>query len=122
MTKIFACSFAALLLAASVGTASAATPYDGSWSVLIITHSGTCDAAYRIPLKIENGRVSYAGNGTFKVSGRIGTGGAVNVNIIYGTSTVGGAGRMTPRSGAGTWSGSSSSATCSGRWQAERAS
>ena len=50
------------ILAASVipaGSAPIASPksFDGGWSVLIVTEKGTCDRAYRYPVKIENGSV-----------------------------------------------------------------
>ena len=38
--------------------AVARTNYDGNWSVLIVTKSGPCDAAYRYGLSIRNGRSS----------------------------------------------------------------
>ena len=37
--------------------ATARTPFDGAWSVLIITDRGTCDRAYRYALRIADGRV-----------------------------------------------------------------
>src|SRR6476659_9129893 len=56
------------ILAATVpasAPASARANFDGTWSVLIVTHKGTCDRAYRYPVKIENGSVGYAGSASF---------------------------------------------------------
>src|SRR2546423_12245395 len=47
--------------------ASARTNFDGTWSVLIVTQNGTCDRAYRYPVKIDNGSVGYAGSASFTV-------------------------------------------------------
>jgi hypothetical protein len=111
-----------LFLFAAMGAASAATPYDGNWSVLIITQSGNCDAGYRYPLKIDNGKVAYAGDGSFAVSGQVGSGGAVNVSISRGDKKASGSGKLTASGGAGKWSGGSPGSACSGRWEAERKS
>ena len=66
-----AAAFAALaVLATSVVPAFAAPiasakSFDGGWSVLIVTEKGTCDRAYRYPVKIENGSVGYAGTASY---------------------------------------------------------
>jgi hypothetical protein len=122
MTKSFVAVVAALTLSAAFAGSAMAASFDGQWSVLVTTDSGRCDVTYRIPLKIEKGQVSYAGAGNFKVSGRVASGGAINVNIIYGQSTSGGAGRLSGKRGVGTWSGAGPGATCSGRWEADRVS
>ena len=71
---------AAAILSASAVPASAPafakSNYDGQWSVLIVTQKGTCDRAYRYPVKIENGSVGYAGEASFNVSGKVGPNGA----------------------------------------------
>src|SRR5215831_12163315 len=79
---------AAALLAASAvpvsAPAFAKSNYDGHWSVLIVTQKGTCDRAYRYPVKIDNGAVGYAGSASFNVSGKVGTNGAVTVTVSHG--------------------------------------
>ena len=60
---------------------SAKPSFDGAWSVLIVTEKGTCDRAYRYPVKIENGSVGYAGSASFTVSGKVGANGAVTVTV-----------------------------------------
>jgi hypothetical protein len=122
MIRSISCSaglaVAAVLLAAP--SAQARTPYDGSWSVLIVTQKGDCDRAYRYPVKIVNGVVSYAGEATFNVSGRVGGAGNVRVTVSRGESRADGSGRLSGTSGSGSWRGSSTNASCSGTWTAEK--
>jgi hypothetical protein len=93
--RLFAlAAFAAAALTAAIvlaGSAKAGSSFDGAWKVTIITQSGNCDPAYSYPVKVEGGRVSYSGDGSFDISG------------------------------SGQWSGKSSSMSCSGRWEATRA-
>ena len=122
MTRSITCSaglaVAAILLAAP--SAQALTPYDGSWSVLIVTQKGDCDRAYRYPVKIANGVVSYGGEAAFNVTGRVAGGGNVRVTVSRGQARADGSGRLSGSSGSGSWSGSSSGTSCSGTWTAER--
>src|SRR5688572_6975558 len=120
-----ATAFAALaILAAGIVPAvpapmSAAKPnFDGGWSVLIVTEKGTCDRAYRYPVKIQNGAVGYAGSASFTVSGRVGDNGAVTVTVARGNQSAKGTGRMAGNDGSGTWT--AASGECSGTWTAER--
>jgi hypothetical protein len=106
-----------------VGAAAyAATPYDGAWSVLIMTERGTCDPAYRYALRIANGTVTYGGEGgaPAEVSGRVNPGGRVTVSVASSQGRAIGSGRLTPTNGSGSWRGSGSQASCAGRWMAER--
>ena len=105
MTRFrFAAPFiAGIALAAAIlapGSASARTPFDGAWSVLIITRSGPCDSAYRYRLSIRNG--------------------AVSVRVWAGRQGASGSGRLGRSSGGGIWRGTGSMGTCSGVWSAER--
>ncbi len=114
--------FALLVAAAAVGAttvASAATPYDGRWSVVIQTTRGNCDQAYRYGLNIVNGNVTYDGNGGFDVRGRVARNGAVRVRVAYGGSYADGNGRLSRSSGSGSWKGVGNG-VCSGRWVAEK--
>jgi hypothetical protein len=99
--------------------AVAGTPYDGKWSVLIVTDAGTCDRAYRYALDINNGRVSYD-DPSFDVSGHVDGRGHVNVSVSAGGESARGSGQLYSDSGRGYWRGSSSSSACSGHWEAER--
>src|SRR5689334_20841272 len=114
----FALLVAAAATAASAGVASAATPYDGRWSVVIQTRQGACDAAYRYGLVIVNGIVGYDGGG-LDVRGRVGPGGAVRVRVSSGRSYADGSGRLSRTNGSGTWKGVGNG-VCSGYWYAEK--
>jgi len=102
----------------SAGSASAASPFDGRWSVLIQTRSGACDS-YRYRLAIVNGNVTYAGEGGFQVRGHVAPSGAVHVRVSSGSSYADGHGRLTRSSGSGTWRGIGSG-VCAGVWTADR--
>jgi hypothetical protein len=99
--------------------ALASTPYDGLWSVAIITDSGNCDRGYRYALRITNGRVTYD-DPSFNVSGQVNAGGQVRVVVRYGDDVATGTGRLSRDYGQGTWSGHSSTSQCSGHWEADR--
>ena len=115
---------AAAILSASAVPASAPafarSNYDGQWSVLIVTQKGTCDRAYRYPVKIDNGSVGYAGEASFNVSGKVGANGAITVTVSKGDKSAKGTGRMSTTDGAGIWT--AGSGDCSGTWTAERRS
>src|SRR5437016_9391877 len=81
--------------------------FDGTWSVLIVTQKGTCDRAYRYPVRISNGSVGYAGEASFNVSGNVGDGGAVIVTVSRGSQSATGTGRMSATDGSGTWTAAS---------------
>jgi len=104
--------------AAPAPIAAGKASYNGTWSVLIVTQKGTCDRAYRYPVKIENGAVGYAGTASFNVSGSVGDNGAVIVTVSRGGQSAKGTGRMSSTDGAGTWI--AGSGECSGTWTAER--
>lgn len=97
-----------------------AAPFDGNWSVVVITESGTCDRAYRYPVRVVNGQIKYEGEAGIAISGRVDGSGKLSATISRGEQSAKGSGRLSRASGAGTWSGKSSTSVCSGRWEAER--
>jgi hypothetical protein len=120
-------ALAALAILATMTVPAVSTPisaskaaFDGQWSVLIVTEKGTCDRAYRYPIKIENGSVGYAGSASFNVSGQVGANGAVVVTVSRGNQSAKGTGSMSGTDGTGTWV--AGSGECSGTWTAERRS
>src|SRR5579871_1033056 len=115
----FALLVAATAAAGSASVASAATPYDGRWSVVIQTLRGNCDSSYRYGLMIMNGNVTYDGSGGFDVPGRVAGSGAVHVRVSYGSSYADGTGRLARASGSGNWKGVGNG-VCAGRWFAEK--
>src|SRR6267154_5105110 len=106
--------------AGSAPIAASKANFDGAWSVLIVTQKGTCDRAYRYPVRITNGAVGYAGEASFNVSGRVGANGAVTVTVSRGSQSATGTGRMSSSDGTGRWA--TSGGECSGSWSAERRS
>jgi len=122
----------ATTLAASAKTPKAKAPpqprpapavnYDGRWSVVIITDSGSCDRAYRYGVRISGGRLYYQGDSAAVINGQVDARGNVVVNLRYGQSSANGSGHLTESDGEGRWQGASTSASCSGRWEAERRS
>jgi type 1 fimbria pilin len=109
----FALFASALTVAAASAPAMAQTPYDGLWSVTVVTKSGSCEPQTRSTLTISDGKVSAAGA---DVTGSIGREGVVRVSI-------GGAyanGQLSGNSGSGKWNGASAGIPCSGRWEASR--
>ena len=112
--------FALAGLAATAGTASARTIYDGAWSVLIMTKNGSCDPTYRYGVQIDNGMVTYQGGGLITMQGRVTPKGAVRVIVSAGSQYADGSGKMTRNRGGGVWKGQGMSTACSGTWLAER--
>ena len=100
------------ILAATVpasAPASARSNFDGQWSVLIVTQKGTCDRAYRYPVKIS-----------FTVSGKVGENGSVVVKVARGSQSANGQGKLSATEGSGQWI--AGSGECAGTWTAERRS
>jgi hypothetical protein len=98
----------------------AARSFDGAWSVVVVTDSGTCDRAYRYGVQISNGRISYEGGSGVDIFGRVGPRGQVSVQVRQGDQQATGAGRLSQASGEGRWSGASPHQQCAGHWIAER--
>jgi hypothetical protein len=122
-----ACALTALaMLAASAAPALPApiaagkAGFDGNWSVLIVTEKGSCDRAYRYPVRIANGSVGYAGEASFNVTGQVGGNGAVTVTVSRGSQSATGSGRLSRTDGTGYWR--TAGGECSGTWTAERRS
>ena len=111
---LIAISFAGALGAAAP---AAATPnYDGLWSVVIVTEKGSCDRAYRYPVRISNGAVQNDGPSLINVSGKVGGNGIVKVLVSAGDKSASGTGKLSGKIGGGRWSGGE----CAGTWEAER--
>ena len=100
--------------------AAARTPFDGNWSVLIVTDSGPCDRAFRYGLAIRDGSVIYQGSASVNVAGRVARNGAVDVRVWAGSQGASGYGRLSRTFGGGVWRGTGSMAVCAGTWSAER--
>ena len=102
------------------GSANAQQPFDGRWSVEVITERGNCDHAYRYPLAVENGRVRYDGNaGGFRIAGHVAPNGTIQGSITSGQGRADVRGRLSGRFGSGTWT-VTGSRTCAGHWAADK--
>ncbi|HEY2231300.1 MAG TPA: hypothetical protein VGI22_26910 [Xanthobacteraceae bacterium] len=117
---VLATTLALAGLVSVAGTASARTIYDGAWSVLIVTQSGSCDPTYRYGVQIADGTVAYDGGGPITLQGKVSPKGAVRVILQAGSQWADGSGRLTRNKGGGVWKGQGMSSTCAGTWQAER--
>src|SRR5690349_13335425 len=119
--QTMACALTALSLLAASAVPAASAPiaagkagFDGNWSVLIVTEKGTCDRAYRYPVRISRGSVGYAGEASFNVSGQVGANGAVTVTVSRGSQSASGSGRLSLTDGSGHWR--TAGGECSGTW------
>ena len=93
--------------------ASAQTPYDGLWSVTIVTRTGSCEPEARSTLTVADGKISGAGA---DVTGSIGREGVVRVSINGAYAN----GHLSGNAGSGKWNGGSAGIPCSGHWEASR--
>jgi hypothetical protein len=118
-TAALAIGYAAFL--SGGGALAAANPFDGNWSVQVVTEKGECDRAYRYPIVVENGRARYGGPESFDVSGSISPKGAVRVSISRGQDRADASGSAEGKWGSGSWK-TSGSRACSGTWNAEKRS
>ena len=100
--------------------ATQAANFDGRWSVVIVTDSGSCDRAYRYRVRISGSRLYYDGDSAAVINGQVDASGNVVVSLRYGQSTANGSGHLSESDGEGRWQGASSSSSCSGHWEAER--
>jgi hypothetical protein len=99
--------------------AFAASPYDGAWSVTVMTRSGACEPTSRYGVQISNGMV-MAGGGGADVRGRVSPGGGVSVAVQAGGQSAMGSGHLNMSRGSGVWRGQGSAGACQGTWVAQR--
>ena len=107
--------FVSALFAAA--PAMAQTPYDGLWSVRVVTKTGSCEPEMGVwrCLHAQVGK-DVVDDTLAHVTGSIGREGLVKVSI-------GGAyanGQLSGNAGSGKWNGASAGIPCSGRWEASR--
>src|ERR1700730_11757002 len=107
-------TLSAVTLIAPAIPASAATTYDGLWSVVIVTEKGTCDRVFRYPIRISNASLVNAGDSAVTIKGSVRDNGSLTVTVSDGGKNVTGSGRLSGATGAGSWSGGD----CSGTWEA----
>ena len=98
---------------------SAATKFDGAWSVVVYTRSGPCDASYRFSGQIVNGAIVYGGGG-IELAGRVRPSGAASLRVSAGSAYAVASGHLTATHGSGSWYGQAAGGRCSGTWAASR--
>ncbi|MEG9529648.1 MAG: hypothetical protein MIL41_28395 [Hyphomicrobiales bacterium] len=109
----------ALILGLASGAAHASNRFDGAWSVVAMTESGTCTGPYRYPIVIRDGQVDEAGGNGVDASGHAGEDGRITGTIRRGLANVAVSGRLSGAAGRGRWT-LSGLGSCSGRWTARR--
>ncbi len=107
----------ALFLVSDVALAQ--QQFSGNWSVEAVTEQGTCKRTSRYPVVIENGTVRSSGPQGVNVSGRVQANGHIQTNIQRSMTRAEITGRLSDRSGSGTWT-TSGTVVCSGRWNAQK--
>jgi hypothetical protein len=113
----------ALLSFAAPATASP-LPYDGSWTMVLVTTNGHC-GVIKMGMAVHGGHIS-ATSGKFvaqpiQLAGIIYGSGQTKINGVAGPRQAQGIGRFTKAKGSGKWNGTGPSGVCSGYWVADRA-
>jgi hypothetical protein len=101
-----------------VSTATAASRYDGPWTVVFATRTGPCDATYGLEINIVDGVLSHPNLVRFR--GKVTRSGAVHASLAVEDKLADGSGILHNDTGRGVWTGSAAGARCSGVWTARR--
>jgi len=109
-----------LVAGAAFAAPAAQKSFDGTWSVQMVTESGSCDrsATYTLAVDDNGGVRQLGGDGGARVSGRVGSDGGVNLAVDKSLARASAIGRLQGNSGSGVWN--VSLVGCSGRWVAQR--
>jgi len=116
------CLFASALILAGLTVADPAlarSPFDGAWSVVVMTRRGACESGIRYRVQIINGEVA-GGEGGASVQGRVAPSGAARVSVQAGGQWANGSGRLRMSRGGGGWRGQGKAGACQGIWVAQR--
>lgn len=110
----FVCS---LVSTGAILPATAASRYDGTWSVAIVTERGGCNAALSWSVAVADGRIDD--NSSFiQSAGSVDRNGHVSLQLTHGSDVLAAAGAIRGESGSGTWQ--SPTSRCSGHWSATK--
>jgi hypothetical protein len=118
MVKFLICVLVASSLVGLTSIAEARSLYDGSWDLLFVTQRGTCDPNYSFTVNINDGNVTHPNLVRFK--GYVAPSGAVRASVTVQDKYASGSGRLSDKTGRGTWRGYSGTTRCSGYWTAQR--
>ena len=105
-------------LATTASSAQARPSFDGAWELLFVTRQGACDSTYNFSVNINDGIITHPNLVRFR--GYVARSGAVHASVTVQDKYASGSGKLTSRSGHGTWQGYAGSARCSGYWTAQR--
>jgi hypothetical protein len=95
--------------------------FDGRWSAVVVTKSGTCQQSYRGAVYVSNGTVQVEGaNGA--LYGRVLPNGSVTATGSMGGNYGAAWGRLSGNSGGGRWRVHMQTGNCSGVWTVQRRS
>jgi hypothetical protein len=103
---------------ASASVAHARSAYDGSWDLVFVTQTGSCDPSYNFTVNITDGIVTHPN--LVRLKGYVAKSGSVQASVTVQDKFASGTGRLSGTSGRGRWSGHEGSARCSGYWTAQR--
>jgi hypothetical protein len=94
--------------------------FDGSWTVSLRGTAGLCAGhSLTYVVQVRNGHISYRG-GDAAVSGSVSPSGGTFVRIVSGDRSGTASGRLSGRSGGGSFQGQAGGSQCSGSWGAHR--
>src|SRR5271156_5344504 len=105
--KTFAIFIVASSFLALAPAASARSIYDGSWNLVFVTRTGSCDATYNFTVDVSNGIITHPN--LVKFRGYVAKSGAVRASVTVQDKYASGAGKLFATTGRGTWSGHSGS-------------
>jgi hypothetical protein len=112
------CTIAAISFVASASFAQARSAYDGSWDLVFVTQTGSCDPSYNFTVNVTDGIVTHPNLVKFK--GYVAKSGSVRASVTVQDKFASGTGRFSGTSGRGRWSGHTGNARCTGYWTAQR--
>jgi hypothetical protein len=109
---------AAICSVVPASVAHARSTYDGSWDMVFVTQTGTCDPSYNFTVNVSDGIVTHPNLVKFK--GYVAKSGSVHASVTVQDKFASGSGRLFGTSGRGKWSGRAGGARCTGYWTAQR--
>jgi len=118
MKTLSLCMIAAACLIAPASVAQARSAYDGSWDLVFVTQSGSCDPSYNFTVDVSDGIVTHPN--LVKFRGYVAKSGSVRASVTVHDKFASGTGRFFGTSGRGRWSGHAGTGRCSGYWTAQR--
>ncbi|WP_026379494.1 hypothetical protein [Afifella pfennigii] len=112
-------AIAAVTVACLAPAGAKAAPFDGRWSVTVISEYGDCDRRFAIPVAVREGSVRYTGRFTSRASGDVSGEGRVVITFRHEGQVVHATGSLRSTFGNGAWE--SATLACSGTWIARKA-